>query len=37
VCAKLFPIWTVVIDHFPNRISTIKALVSQGFRSLSGA
>ncbi len=21
VCAKLFPIWTVVIDHFPARFS----------------
>ncbi len=37
VCAKLFPIWTVVIDHFPVRFLMAKALVSRGFCSLSGA
>lgn len=37
VCAKLFPIWTVVIDHFPARFSMAKALVSHGFPSPSGA
>lgn len=37
VCAKLFPIWTEVIDHFPARFAMAKALVSRGFPSLSGA
>jgi len=36
VCAKLFPIWTVVIDHFPARFPMAKALVSREIFSLSG-
>ena len=37
VCAKLFPIWTVVIDHFPAQLLVAKALVSRGFPSPFGA
>jgi hypothetical protein len=37
VCAKLFPIWADVIDHFPASYPMAKALVSRGFCSPSGA